>query len=71
MADKDKPYTYEDLEQAVADFSYAKGELKGWEDKRNSARSAMDSHQKEVDKAVHEVDRRKALVQRILTNLEK
>ncbi len=72
MANDDKkPYTYDDLVDKMMSYTTAKGTLRDAEARRDTARSAMDSHQRDVDKAENEVARRKAEVRRIIDNLEK
>lgn len=68
---EEKPYTFDDLAVAVSNYSHAKGVRNDWEGKRLSAQDAVDSHQKEVDKADTEVDRRKAEIKKILNHFER
>lgn len=67
----DKTYSYDDLVSKMLAYNDAKGELIKFTTLRDSSRAAMDSHQREVDKAEQKVADRKAEVQRIIRNLEK
>jgi len=72
MALKDEfTYTYEDLEKAMNDLAHHKGELKKWEDMRNTSQRAADSHQKFVDSTQLQVERAQMIVNKILKNLGK
>jgi len=64
-------YTYADLEKAMSDLAHHKGELKKWEAMRNTAKAAMESHQRFVDSAQDAVDRAQGVVDKLIRSLGK
>jgi multidrug resistance efflux pump len=66
----DRKFTFADLEKAMADVQYANTEVKKYQDLVNSARAAMQSHEREREKAQVEVDRFKAVLRKVMANME-
>jgi septal ring factor EnvC (AmiA/AmiB activator) len=69
--DDNKPYTLEQLSEAMADLKYAESEFKEHQNRANAARRALESHERDMAKADEEVQRRRVKVKKILANLEK
>jgi hypothetical protein len=66
-----KPYTFDDLSNAMKNYNDAKGKYDTAQNLVKSSRAAMESHERTAAEALSHVDRYKAEVRRITENLEK
>ncbi len=71
MAEAAKPYTFEDLVIAIRELDHSISVEKGVQDRWDAAKSALDSHQRDLDQAKEKVVRSKTSVRAVLANLEK
>jgi hypothetical protein len=71
MKDTPTGYSYEDLEKAMGDLAYHKGQLKEWQARWNTAKSALDSHQRDIDRCQDLVDKAEAMVKKVMSNMER
>lgn len=71
MAEATKPYTFEQLTTAVRDLDHAMGEEKNVQQRWDAAKSALDSHQRDLDQAKEKVAKAKTEVRKVMANLEK
>lgn len=69
--DPTRPYTIDDLSHAVAEYNHTQKQHTDALKMVAAKRSEMDSFQKEADKLVEELERRKARVRKVAGNLEK
>lgn len=71
MANKpeDTKNTFDDLLNAITGYTAARGDLKGAQDRFNTAKAAMESHQRDIDMHEATTFRKKQEVLRVIANL--
>ena len=67
----DKPYTLDDLATAMSNYRYARDAYNSAVRTVESKRKEMESFERDADREQQVVDRFRAEVRKILTNLEK
>jgi hypothetical protein len=67
----DKQYTLNDLSNAMRDLSTAQGDQAEWIKKAEASERAAKSHREEANKTEAALERARAAIRKILSNLEK